>query len=545
MRTHEGHIHNNDIKQIYPCFIICLRLEDSKSTRGKLHLKFKKSYPFSFSVQRGLDTLQHLELELDSTVIKYTVPLAVAKELLSLFFSAKLLHSPEQRTRTVLDVSHSTNLLQPTPKGVAILDEYCQKMRVLNSPLEPKILNSDFNTMDLITLDRNSGSDNIIYNEYWSRILFTLVMGPEMNVWSPTNPPDEVSRGRRRSRPQQGFPKLDFQIGSDDPTANFIAYLHERSKLQQAEPLQEEQAPSVSKYPFYHRYFTNPNSDSHTQYYLSSKGVRVFESVETLKGEKIQYCFSGKALVQYLMDCTNLMYVEEAISVATTFLTNGLMKRVDGGKFEPTSQALFVLTDQSNAIIQWDGAGEKPLKQMDSGQLSLKQVLRDPGTKYLFRQHLIKEYCEENLDAFDTIKDFECKYQLLVQMHQLRLSAPWKSKMELNSAVDRLHRYCLSKAYTIYTSYLETDAATELNIGSSLHARAKSLVEQIMRSPVSEIAPWMEEFKKETGNEEDTDDLREMAELYKEIKLELITMLEKDSLPKFLRSDTFKQTRYI
>ena len=54
------------------------------------------------------------------------------------------------------------------------------------------LLAHDFNTMELFNFDRDTRSDRILYSEYLLYLLFNLMMGPEPNVWTPSNTQDAL-----------------------------------------------------------------------------------------------------------------------------------------------------------------------------------------------------------------------------------------------------------------------------------------------------------------------------------------------------------------
>lgn len=537
-----------------------------------------------------------------------------------------MLHCPEDKTMDRLDNNApSSTLLQPTPKAVAILHAFCERIGI-NQMVDfelPEILQSSFNSMELIYFERDSRLDSIIHNEYWDKLLFLQVMGSQMNVWSSSSSPEHIKNlgecfSEKNTNPQNGnqngIPNIinpSLALTNED---EFFQYLRKR-ELELLEREKNSSAPKVNSNvetnstkkeltkknnkqilqhevsPFYHKFFTNPDSDCHIQYYTSKNGLRFFKAkTYTDDDNKIQTCyrcFSGKALVQYLMDCTDLMYLGEAIKVSKCFLKYQLIEPLNSQSvdFKNTKESLYVVSDKGLGLLKWkyaktaetsnvtinnkfsssvdkglfrngkgsassgtgtgveslistitrstiesysddgingesdevdsdlDVSGDNPLafpkpidfskKALSSSStlsnLSLIQVLHDPGLKYLLRQFLIANVCVENLNAYDDIVEFQRRIKVLKKLLSLKDKAKRKyirrkevqelishddcpkdnSKKVLitfRAAIKRLSESSLIKVYNIYAMFLSENAPNELNIDSKLRKDVQKLI---------------------------------------------------------------------
>ncbi|AET41053.1 GTPase-activating protein SST2 Ecym_7205 [Eremothecium cymbalariae DBVPG len=468
-RTPDNLIFTNDLKQVFSILLICLDFQEKpKESSKKLFNAFSKTFPYSFSVQNAIEKMGDLELYVDmnttSIHMSYSIKPELAYNLLSTFMDSKLLHTPADRTR---DEPKENVLLQPTPKGVAILQRYVIQIGLKKIP---QILKSSFNSMQLFTFERSSVNDAIIHSEYFIQLLFIKLMGSYPNVWSPTNPNDSLPTLALLT--EYTDDSFSFESDNFDYSGGVPLRLQSLASNREAKFNQDlnyaQYHDTKRESPFAHRFFTNPDSDSHVQYYVSDKGVRlakskVFGKLKTV----VEYSFTTKAIWQWLMDCTDLMYPKEAVSVAALFLKYGLIVPIllppsynVSKKFTVSKQAYYTLSKAGWDIVNWnfkttaEKSNSRPscpntqvpddLKvnngfadidyvncsqnmsmnqpESDSGEhqiadekplVDLNYVLKDPGMRYLFRTHLEKEFCVENFYVYLEIRRFSKKMTML------------------------------------------------------------------------------------------------------------------------------------
>ncbi|TID23212.1 hypothetical protein CANINC_003229 [Pichia inconspicua] len=450
-----------------------------------------------------------------------------ALELLNMFYGAKLLHCPDDKT--CKKITTVKTVLQPTPKGVSMLHQFCLKMGISNiKDLKiPPILNSSFNSMKLMEFERHSRTDQLIHNTQSDKILFVLIMGPKMNIWSSMNEPDSISNygsslSLRSKLNKSNIYAAGNQMQSTLEDSNaFLAYLRQRQAESPGNDTDEDEdilrssdsvkTEKVIVSPFHHRFFTNPDSDSHVQYYVSNKGLRFFTSKTVRRDNKdqtVKNCFSGKALTQYLMDCTDLMYIRDAIKIANVFLEENWIEfqSIPSQTFLPTKDAIYTLTDAGMKLVKWNNSNTLDLADVTDENLgeniSFNKTLRDPALKYLFRNFLIDNMCVENLDVFDDIVDFQKKMKILKKMvslkdrekkkyieeiqhdsifDELKSNQLQHKKLTIYTAINKLLEFCLSKIYSIFAMYVSEDAPNEVNIDSKLRFQVQNYVQKKVR----------------------------------------------------------------
>ncbi|CCF55751.1 hypothetical protein KAFR_0A03160 [Kazachstania africana CBS 2517] len=472
-RSPNGLIFTEDLKSVFSVLIICLDLKAHSDTKT-LFNAFTKYHPFSFTIQSAIEIMKHLEIKVDMNTtcinVSYNIKKSLALHLLQLFMDAKLLHTPADRTR---GEAKEKVILQPTPKGVAILQKYARDIGLKKMP---SILLSSLNSNKLFVFERSSLTDSIVHSDYLIHILFINLMGPSPNVWSPSNSDDKLptlSQLLEYSNDTFTFENMNYAgmsgfVGKSDDADIESSWsdqideniLHEKDR----------------KSPLAHKFFTNPDSDSHVQYYVSDRGVRLFKSKVFGQNKTIvDYCFTTKALWQWLMDCTDIMYPKEAVSMAALLLKLGLIIPIllppsnnSKKKFQISRSSYYTLSKTAHEIVQWNiqessrtsntdylkktvqtprenyidiefaSSGnivvtdekrslnhnlevtDDYLSHADSQFKDLDDILRDPGMRYLFRRYLEKDFCAENLDVYIEIKKFLKRMTLLKKIIESR-----------------------------------------------------------------------------------------------------------------------------
>lgn len=559
-RSPDGSVFTHDLKTVFSIMIISLSLDDSpKNKTSKLFQFGKTSHPYTFLLSQAVEMLKNLTMtvEMNSTSIhiSYAIKPELGFQLVRSFMEAKLLHTPADRTRSR---PKDGILLQPTAKGVAVACEHARNMALKDLP---PILTSNFNSMSLFKFERNSMDDSIIHSEYFITLLFTKLMGPRPNVWSPKNPTEKLpklsSLLENRNEDVFTFENISFdqllqnECQNTKDTKNDQSVEHNSSLDISPEQLEDENRVS----PFAHKFFSNPDSDSHVQYYVSDCGMRLFKDKSFGKKETVvDYCFTTKALWQWLMECTDIMYPREAVSIAALFLKHGLIVPImhppsqnskkkfiiskncyytmsKGGwdiiQWSPSdppkpffsndlrqtsylivsassstqeSNVKLSLSSNCNTDVEFNSASDEDIYGADGArQLTLKQVLADPGIRYLFRAHLSKDMCAENLDVYVEITKFLKRMSVLRKLLQSRdqnndnqlnlfewkANGSTKLQQTLRSALLKHTNECLSMVYHIYSSYIAAGAPYQLNIDH--HVRES--VTKIIFNPKSPTTP--------------------------------------------------------
>lgn len=317
-RTPSGSIYHQDLKNIFSVLLYCLDLHDCSKRQSILSkINLKKEYPYTFTLEQAIQTMKRLYIKLQYkstlTIFSYEINKHLSMELLQIFYFAKLLHCPADKT--CKKIADKNTVLQPTPKGLAILHQFCLKMGIpdIEKQHVPKILTTEFNTMQLLEFDRHSRTDQIIHNYHSDKLIFIRIMGPIMNTWSSKNGPDSIKDLGSILKLKSKFKESNLYSSENANTnplqdgAAFLLYLRKRqtdgapedeNDGLEANDKETTRQNNLHVSPFHHRFFTNPDSDSHCQYYVSDKGIRFFkEKTVAVNGTNVTVtnCFSGKA----------------------------------------------------------------------------------------------------------------------------------------------------------------------------------------------------------------------------------------------------------
>ena len=179
---------------------------------------------------------------------------------------------------------------------------------------------------------------------------------------------------------------------------------------------------------------SSSDSDSLSDYYNGLIGVKMAKERKIL--EKIMpNTFTGKASVDWLMDCCTTVDRREVYEIAELFVQHGLIWAVvedkvyvhqnsGGARFQPTKNAIYGLTDKGQRIAGWIAPEEtnssddgRPSKNggrvkdnkagpKDSNNNRLNTIVNDPALRLLFREFLRDTHCEENLAFYIEVRDF-------------------------------------------------------------------------------------------------------------------------------------------
>ena len=313
-KTSDGAIYAKDIENTFAMLIIYLPLTEHSNTSKRGF--FAKSYPYTFTVDDAIEKMQTMQVVIDNGNTTTTITCGVRKSgvmgFLNKFMAARLIHCPGDRTRSIIKPSV---LLQPTAKGAHLLQRYCLKNGIKN-PNVTKFLLSSYNSMRCISLDRHVHSDKLVKSYTFAYLLFQRFMGSKPNVFRPTNPPDDIPHN-----------SIDTIYGQTQAFYSLKSPAHSDCFVLDSG---SGHAHAIDRSPYAHRYFTHPDSDSLSQYYVSYKGVRLFHNKHFLGLDKrpqtVEYYMTGKAAFQWLLESTDVVYPAEAMELANLLVEHGLLE---------------------------------------------------------------------------------------------------------------------------------------------------------------------------------------------------------------------------
>lgn len=520
-RTPSGKLYARDFESFYAMLIFSLELSETPKKNGFL----AKSYPFCFTLAEAEVAMRVMTITVqrDSTIttIVCKIPENRVIDFLNRFMHARLLHCPSVRTQ---DTITKSILIQPTSKGIFLLGRYCARTGIKNE-FVTKLLLSPYNSMRCITLERNTLTDVVLTSGSFTVMIFQRFLGKEPNVYDPSNPPDLI------------------------PNNNIHSLYRETSDIEFYHPIDSGMM-SKSVSPYFHRYFTHPDSSSITQYYVSYKGVRVFKNKQftnsvTRRGissQKHDFVFTGKAIWQWFMECTDLVYAGEAIELPNMFLKSGLIEPIldasSMGTYDclvVSPEAFYKVSSKGQSYCLWNvfqknlttnkaeevfnsrkgsvasfSFFKRPRSSLgNSEEKALEEILNDAGLRLLFREHLEHNFCQENLLFYTETEQF-----------LLRLET---GDTNDSSCI----RSLFLLLYSIYNRYLAPKAPFELNLPWDVKNHLVNyLTDSLEREKPLKI-------------------LQNAAPLLIRVKKIVRQMLCEDSVPKFLQSPEFNSVRRV
>lgn len=465
--------------------ILVILLELTSSNDKSWRTLMRSAHPFCFEVAEAIAKMRNLELfielKLVTTTIRYSIRDDLATTLIGKFSDARLIHDPTTRTR---DNMKSVSRVQVTPKGAALVYDFCKNIGMCKEKM-PAVVHSNINTMQLFRFDRSPTTGKILHSEYFNHILIAAVMGPEPNVWHPDQKP-VAARNR--------FVEDTTVSGNYDPKSV--------PKTKQVSPL-------------YHRYFGNPESEAHVQYYESGTGVRLFHDRKFGLGSEsamVEYCFSGKALVQWLCDCTTAYSKTEAKEIGQVLLDQNFIVPVTVAQssdiFYNHPEAIYTLTELGLQSCKWTCSrpsaglivsGALPLLQEPDRDtkgdnrllrrrkaVTLGYVFSDPGMCYLFRMHLQKENCIDNFDAYVQLQEFIGRKRICSRMLRDAVRAENKEeRRNIKLAIEDFAAKNILMAFHVYSKYFSLDSVYNLNIDFDLQQELDCVIANVEQSSSS------------------------------------------------------------
>lgn len=219
---------------------------------------------------------------------------------------------------------------------------------------------------------------------------------------------------------------------------------------------------------------SSSDSDSVSEYTTGLVGVKMAK--ERRIGDKVYHnTFTGKAAVDWLMDCSTTNDRRETCLIAHLFVKHGLIAAVQEDRamaqqdpsfvdFQPSKHAIYTITERGQRVCGWiarDKNDQVPPTSTfdvrgsrDSNNARLNQILRDPALRLLFREFLRQSLCEENLSFYLDVSEFTANYH----------------RLEKSGALAKLDtvRETLASAYGLYNAFLAPGSPCELNIEHNL-----------------------------------------------------------------------------
>lgn len=351
-----------DFKDLFSTLMVSLPLTPHRVRFTKLEHTFTSeeaitnlgSLKFSQS-NRMPDPKDPSRIVTTTTTTTFSMAKEMARSVCQKFLDARFIESADGSG----DFAKKTAVWQMTPKGMHILQRFCQRNGI-NQRHVYEVLDSPRNTMHLVILERELESDKLNHDQATVEVIF------------------------RRFAGQDG-PNVKTNTSVSD-------------------------------------------SDSLNEYQTGMVGVKVAR--ERKVGDKVYWnTFTGRAAVDWLMDCCTMVDKRESYEICALFIEYGLMSPVDiypaNHRFQGSKNAIYYVTEKGQRVAGWIASpkssvnGDVQQQQQrrpidgssrDSNANRMTVIIRDPALRLLFREFLRDTHCEENLSFYLDVKEFLGSY---------------------------------------------------------------------------------------------------------------------------------------
>ncbi|KAK9462073.1 uncharacterized protein V1516DRAFT_621729 [Lipomyces oligophaga] len=466
---------------------------------------FSPMFHFSFTAKEAVSSLASLKVQQivrsvdksgkavsSTTITTYEVGAKGSEDLMRNFLEARLIKCLTTSDSMAYKFKKKM-LFQLTAKGLTVVELFCQRSGV---SLSPKLIQlgtkSGHKNPRLILLERDQTTDLISVSESLIEILFRRFMGPRPNTESST-----------------------FAYGS----SNGMACVREQDEI---------------------------------------KGVKVHESRRILLRE-YKNCFSGADALVWMMENTSAVNQGEAEELLHAILRQQLIAPIDRQRkcFVVDKNTYYQMTEIGWHQSQWatnqvdlspsvstksEGRERSPVRRettpVNDQRQAMDRILTNPALKMLFREHLAKNYCEENLNFYQE------SGKVISQFEELERTG-FQSRAKVNA--------CISEAWIVYNGYLAEGAVSEVNIDHGLRQRVRDGMtgtagtgetgedegDMKLKSSGDSI-PGADETGMAKSLESRVRNLRHIMELLSDVRMQVYRLMASDSVPKFLRSEDYQ-----
>lgn len=283
---------------------------------------------------------------------------------------------------------------------------------------------------------------------------------------------------------------------------------------------------------------TNVNSadsDSVTDYRDGLTGVKM-AAERKVGGKTYKNTFTGKAVTDWLMDCSTTVDRRETFDLASLFVEYELMEAIQQDRtyqgqypashlFQPTKHAIYQITTRGQDLVngalsrgrvsEGEPSGQiRPGVARDSNTQRLDKILTDPALRLLFRENLRETHCEENLSFYIDVDEFVRSCKSAIRQAQ---------KNPTTTSMDGI-KEIMAQAYGIYNAFLAPGSPCELNIDHQLRSNLATRMTKAVGQDIAMI-----------------DTLHEVTALFEDAQNAVFKLMASDSVPKFLRSPKYEQ----
>ncbi|WEW59721.1 AMSH/STAMBP protein ubiquitin specific-protease [Emydomyces testavorans] len=296
---------------------------------------------------------------------------------------------------------------------------------------------------------------------------------------------------------------------------------------------------------------SSSDSDSVSDYVNGTAGVKMAK--ERKIGDKVvQNSFTGKAAVDWILDCCTAIDNRETVEIATMFMKFNLIYAIAEDKayaqqnqgqsaFQPTKYAIYGITEHGQRVCGWiardkvtPSSLDGRIAPRDSNNARLNHILQDPALRLLFREFLRDSLCEENLSFYLDVSEFTADYHHAVKagafskMDAVRetLASAYGAFLYFSLIFQmfflEVPRIIFNLKAGLYNAFLAPGSPCELNIE---HALRNSLASRMTRAVGDDAAI--------------VKSLTEVVSLFELAQVSVFKLMSSDSVPKFVRDPRY------
>lgn len=377
-----------------------------------------------------------------TTTTTFSMAKDMARALCQRFIDARFFESAADKG---LDTFKDRGIWTLTPKGVCTLSRFMMRNGIVSEHIGGLV--SKHNTLQLMVLERDSDTDEILQDKSVIEIVFRRFVGRTPNVKASTSISDsdsvsdysdgttgvklaETRRFGEQTIPFSFIGRTAISWLTDCTTVLDFDEAHDLAEMFVSQNLIDYIGDVKGKSPDQNYAFQSAKSSI---YVITAKGRRVagWDPVASPAdlGGKQSSGSSGTAKRNSLHSTSS----------------SGAIPKSSGSSKDSTTRSPD-LPDAAPVTAAAPAAPTTTAKETNTNRLNL--ILADPGLRSQFREFLCENYCEENLSFYLDVVEF---------VRQIR------NVQALDGVSEGLAR-----AYSIYNAYLAAGSPCELNLDHQL-----------------------------------------------------------------------------
>ncbi|KAI0310231.1 regulator of G protein signaling domain-containing protein [Amylostereum chailletii] len=558
--TKRGRPFLKDTLDLFATLIVSLQLTS--------HKQFFRTFPNSFTTDeaaanlaslkfsqsnRGPDPREPTRVITTTTTTTFSMTRDMAKAMSQHFMDARLIENAADPSSNLFK---DRGVYVLTPKGLHVLERFISRNGINGDHLS-HVFASQPICMKLLHLERRSVDDEIIVSQSVITALFRRFVGRQANY--PTN--------------------------ASEPQTPATAYT-ERSKGIQLMDTQERATAGRGQ------------AQTHKHCFMALAALEWLCDFTSVVGREeaaeMAAQFVRFGLIVLVSD--KRKNNDSAIIFTVRGSAPGGSSPVSQtGEFRCTAKAIYKITDEGIRTARWEGARPRESPSTSSANLAerssmeekdkvvrgdakihrrislvdkmdanynrdrhqtgkesntdrLRFIIDQPQLRYLFRDFLRDNFCEENLSFWVEVEDFKRKFNitssassaLQPQLPAVPRPAPGKNTPG-QVAMEQHHEALISQAFVIYKTYLAPSSQCELNIDHGLRNELSAYLSEVMQGLTG--TPFQGRLEAEQLSAFNATQLQMMIRLYERIQTHVFRLMATDSVPKFTKTAKFAEIR--